>query len=55
MWKGQGRERVGRSGSSHSLPAEHTHTGRVDPDKSPGSLLAIHGQRLDKGVSRGTI
>ena len=57
MWRGS-EERlraVGRSGSPPSFPAEHTHAGRVDPDEPPGSLLAIHGQRLDEGVGRGTV
>lgn len=44
-----------RSGSPPSLPAEHTHTGRVYPDKPPGSLLVVHGQRLDESVCRGAI
>lgn len=58
MWRGSSGRGGGascRSGSSPSLPAEHAHAGRVDPDKPPGSLLAVHGQRLDEGVGRGTI
>lgn len=44
-----------RSCSSPGLPAEHTHAGRVDPDEPPGSLLVVHGQRLDEGVSGGAV
>lgn len=48
---------MGFSSASGSprFPAEHTHTGCVDPDKSPGSLLALHGQCFDEGVCRGAV
>lgn len=40
---------------SPRLPAEHTHTGCVNSNKSPGCLLALHCQRFDKGVCCGTV
>lgn len=50
-----GKGAAGRSASSCSLPAEHTHTGCVYSDEPPGGLLVVCCQRLDKGVGCGAV